>query len=220
MNSENEALWKPNFSEKINNLVSDDGFCHTILDTVMYYSVYEDHYALIVFSTFKYDNGLRESCHVCAPIIGLATFKRTLDTNWELNKFQKNFMFDGSYGKRNKLDLIKLGDYRYCLTCSGGYGNNGSFESWVQYYSLEEDDDFNVVFSYSKYISDEAFYAGEKGSSQESSIKFIHTKNPYYTIVLNTKSSTTKQIINEIFNYSPRENRYVIEKKAIVNPKK
>jgi hypothetical protein len=213
LNSNDEILWRPNYCEAINNQVSDDNYCHTKMDTIMYYHANDYDNAVVIFTTYKYENGEKQSCHVCAPTIGIATFARRLDTNWELNQFQKSFMISGSYGERNKLFLTKIGNETYCLSCSGGYGNGGEFESYITYYSLREFDKFNEIFSFQYYYSNEG--AKENGYNSKTAIRFLQNKETYYTIELTTKFSNNSKIDKRIYNYSFENNRYIFIRKVL-----
>ena len=115
-NSNGEILWKPNYSEAINNQVSDDNFCHTNIDTIMYYRENNYDNAIVIFTTYKYKNGEKESCHACSPTFGIATFERSINTNWELKQFEKNLMHSGIYGEPDKLFLTKIGKEKFCLS--------------------------------------------------------------------------------------------------------
>ncbi|MFZ4799922.1 MAG: hypothetical protein ACOYMA_20700 [Bacteroidia bacterium] len=211
-NFNDEILWRPNYSEAINNQVSDDNYCHTKMDTIMYYHANDYDNAVVIFTTYKYENGEKQSCHVCAPTLGIATFARRLDTNWELKQFQKSFMVSGSYGARNKLSLTKIGKETYSLTCSGGYGNGGYFESSITYYSLKEFDKFNEIFSFQDYYSNEG--AKENGYNSTTTIRFLQNKETNYTIELTTKFSNNSKIDKRIYNYSFDNNRYIFIRKV------
>lgn len=212
-NSNDEILWRPNYSEAINNQVSDDNYCHTKMDTIMYYHTNSVDNAVVVFTTNTYTNGEKESCHVCAPTIGLATFERSIDSNWELKQFQKSFMVSGSFGKRDKLCLTKIGKETFCLSSSGGYGGQGTYESSITYYSLQESDKFNEIFSFQDYSSNEG--AVENGYNSKTAIRFLLNKEMYYTIELVTKWSNKKQINKLLYNYSFETRRYEFTRKIL-----
>ena len=217
INSNDEILWTPNYSESINNQVSDDNYCHTKMDTIMYYHGNGYDNAVVIFTTYKYENGEKQSCHVCTPTIGIATFERSIDTDWELKQFQKSFITTGSFGERDKLFLTRMGKDVYCLTISGGYGNQGYFESYVTYYSLQENDNFNKMFGFQDYISNEG--AVENGYNSKTAIKFLPTKEMYYTIELTTKWSNKKQTNKLLYDYSFDTQRYEFIRKVLDSSK-
>ena len=183
-NNRNEALWKPDYSERINLPVSDDKFCHTVMDTVIYYSSEK---AIILFATYAYEQGERMTCHACSPAIGLATFIKT-GSNWELEQFRKCFLQNfGSYGNTGQFAVHKLGDKFYCLKLDTGIdGNQGYFAGTNTYYSLTDCDEFKEVFSYVYSDSNEGAMEEGKGYTDETAISLIPGK-PYYSIELTTK---------------------------------
>ena len=183
-NERNEALWKPDFSERMNLPVSDDKLCHTVIDTVIYYSSDK---AVIVFATYAYEEGERMTCHACAPAIGLATFIKT-GSNWELVQFRKCFLRSfGSYGITGQFAVQKLGEKFYCLKLDTGIdGNQGYFTGTNTYYSLTDYDEFKEVFSYVYSDSNEGAMEEGKGYTDETAISLIPGK-PYYSIELTTK---------------------------------
>ena len=187
-NNLNEALWKPNYSERMNLPVSDDKVCHTVMDTVIYYS---SDRAVILFATYAYDQGERMLCHACAPAIGLATFIKT-GSNWELEQFQKCFLRNfGSYGSTGQFAVQKLGEKFYCLRLDSGIdGNQGYFSGANTYYSLTDYDQFKEVFYYVYSDSNEGAMDEGKGYTDETSISLIQGK-PYYSIELTTKRNNT-----------------------------
>jgi hypothetical protein len=187
-NHMNEALWKPNYSERINMPVSDDNLCHTVMDTVMYYS---SSTAVVIFVTYAYDAGHRISCHACSPAIGLATFVKT-GNNWELQQFQKCFLPNfGSYGEKGEFAVQKLGDNFFCLRLDTGIdGSQGYFAGAYTYYSLTDYDQFKEVFSFIYSDSNEGAMEEGKGYTDETTISIVPSK-PFYTIGLTTKRNNT-----------------------------
>lgn len=218
-NSKGEILWTPNYSEAINNQVSDDNYCHTIMDTIMYYSTSEYDNAVIVFATYYYENGVKSSCHACAPMIGVATFERKIDTNWQIKQFQKSLMYSGSWGGMDKVALNKIGNNTYCLSLSGGYGNQGCFDNYTYYYSLKPEDEFRKLFFYYSYSSDEGAMEESQATIKKTNIRLLPTTDQYYAIELSTKSNRSKQIEKAIYNYSYDEEHFILSKKQIINTK-
>ena len=217
INSDGEILWTPNYSESINNQVSDDNYCHTKMDTIMYYHGNGYDNAVVIFTTYKYENGEKQSCHACAPTIGIAIFEKSSGTDWEIKQFQKSFITTGSFGERDKLSLTRIGKDIYCLTISGGYGNQGYFESDVTYYSLQESDRFNKIFSFQNFSSNEG--AVENGFNSKTSIKFLPSKKMYSTIELTTTWSNSKQTKKLLYNYSFENQRYEFTRKVLDSSK-
>lgn len=210
-NNRNEALWKPNYYERMNIPVSDDKVCHTVMDTVIYYS---SNTAVVIFVTYAYEQGERMACHTCSPSIGLATFIKNRN-DWELEQFNKCFLSDfGAYGEKGQFAVQKLGDKFYCLKLDAGiYGNQGYSTGANTYYSLTDYDDFKEVFSYVYSDSNEGAMEEGKGYTEETSISILPGK-PYYTIELTTKRNN-KSIASKkryVFSEDKREFRIVPQK--------
>ena len=212
-NSEKEILWQPNYSENFNNRVSDDNLCHTKMDTIMYYHADGYDQAVMIFTTAKYENGEKESCHVCAPTIGIATFKRSVNTNWEIEKFQKNFTTSGStWGESDKFSLTKTGNEVYCLTSSSVVSYPEEVEGTIIYYSLESEN-LGSIFGFQNYYSNEN--NKENGYNSKTVVRYLPSKDEYYTIELIKKCSNSRQIDKRIYKYSSDKGRYIFIRKVL-----
>jgi hypothetical protein len=150
-----EACWVPDECEMINYPVSDDGYCHTILDTIFYYSVKNEKRALVLFTSYEYTDGERSSYRASKPLLSIAQFEKNIRKNkWRLENLRKNFIFCGYFGDRSNVSVVKLGRDFYCLKISNYSGGAGGGELLVEeFYSLEQfiNEFGKEVFSYVAY---------------------------------------------------------------------
>lgn len=212
--SNKEALWKPNYSERIMMQVSDDGYCHTTVDTIMYFSSMNDKYATILFSTYDYIGGSRTSCHACSPTLGVAIFIKSKGENWKIAQFEKNLVQYGSWGKKDgSFSIVKMGKEFYCLRVKSGIdGNQGYVSGSSSYYLLDEYSHFSRVFFYI-YMDSSVGAKGRKlGETTEKSIRLLPSNDDYYTIEMTTKSSHLKLSEKSIFKYFPESQTYNLVK--------
>ena len=222
INDKNEVLWKPNYYERMNFIISDDGYCHTTIDTLISYNSI---YKLIVFSTTK--DGF--DCHACSPLISIATIFKDDKGVWTIDLFEKNFSEFGSSGNTGSYGVERLGDNLYCLKLHHNIdGNQGEFEGWEEFYAIDYyfPGDFTSntdirnweplknVFSYRYYYSVNGSYEKYANVPDENAtIKIIYSKgkNIQYKIQLITKKSEKETVI-ENFNYSNKKGIYVLIK--------
>lgn len=206
--NENEGLWKPNLYDKVNMPISDDGFCHTIVDTIIYSSINDYENAIVIFSSREYTNGIAVSCHACSVMLSIATFTK-VDKGWELTQFKKRFTNAGQYGERGGYyKIVRLGKDLNCLLHHAEIdGGQGYFSGYNTFYSLEGYDDYKEVFQYRYYDTNEG--AVEKnGFTDNTEIKIVKTSN-FYKIELITKRENKGIIKRRIFEYSEEMNSFL-----------
>ena len=210
-NSKQEALWQPNYSERINMPVSDDGFCHTVLDTALYYTSGNEKQAVLIFATYQYQTGVRTSCHVCSPLLSIATFRQEDNKGWSIEQFKKEFIGMGAWGDRlGRLGIEKLGDDFYCLKVQSAVDGNQGYERGItSYYSLNSYDRLNEVFSFVYYDSNEGAMEDGKGYTEETSLKVMPEEDSYFGIELSSKRTDRKLIVKKKYKYSEEEERYI-----------
>lgn len=207
----NEVLWIPNYAERISMPVSDDGFCHTFIDTILSYSNNYSNYHVLILTTFEYSDGYKVDCHACYPNIGIATFLELSDGSWRILSFKKNFIDFGSYGERGDIELIKLGKEKVCLKLRSKIdGGQGEFYGSESFFFLPFPD--KEVFSY-------VYYADNTGSSSsseepisfETTMKAIPTED-FFDIVLEINDKINSKVKTQFFIYDYTIGAY-IEKK-------
>lgn len=203
--SNKEGLWSPNIYEKINMPVSDDGYCHTSVDTILFNNKEK---AVVIFKSIEYNNGNPFNCHACAVLLSIATFNK-IENGWRLVQFKKRFKYAGRYGGYlGFFEIKRFGKNLICLShhdeIDGGQGYN---EGWEYYYSLEENDDYEKVFQYKYYDTNED--AVEKnGFTDNTTLKIIKTTD-FYNILLTTKRNGKEAIKKKVFEYSNEYNYYI-----------
>ncbi len=192
---------------------SSDGYCHSGLDTTMYFTIGQVKYATMIFATYEYQDKSRSECHACAPRLGIAIFKKESKQNWEIFEFRKNFTSFGQWGKLDgKMAIVKLGKDKYCLklksAIEGGQGYNSgyiSFYSLTSYYGLHE------IFSYTYFHSTVGAHGEKNGFIDEMSLKLIPDNNEYNLIEISTKNSHSKVIKKSVFKFSDNSERYEVK---------
>lgn len=210
-NAKQEALWKPNYAERINIPMSDDGFCYTKMDTTLYYNSGDTKQAIMIFATYEYQDGVKASCHACAPTLSLASFISEKDGVWHLVQFKKEFIQFGSWGKRlGQFGIEKFGEDFYCLKVQSAIDGNQGYERGVTcFYSLNEYEQFHDVFSYVYYNSNEGAMEEGKGFTEKTTMNTIPT-NDFYVIELSSKRTGMNLYVKKKFNYSEDECRYLL----------
>lgn len=137
------ACWKPSLDDFFNMPVSDDGLCHTKIDTVINLSAEK---SLIVFRTDSYhsDNNIID-CHACSPVYGITTVKKE-DNIYTVANFKKDLIAAGSFGNGyDTLTVEKFGKDYQLLRFSSSYVGTATNTLTNTYFELEN---FQQVFSY------------------------------------------------------------------------
>jgi hypothetical protein len=139
LRQEGEALWKPsNYAERLDSRVSDDGFYHTRLDTLLYFKKGGIERAVAVFSTLRYDKGAISDCHGCGAAVSAATLVRTTRGDWYVETFSKHFTSLGSFGESGTAGLFQFGPEMWCLSLSMDWWSQGVFSAATSFYGVED----------------------------------------------------------------------------------
>jgi hypothetical protein len=161
-----EVLWKPlNFSDGISANYSDDGYLHTHLDSILYFTTYGISQAVAVFSTVHYEKGVLSDCHACGVQVSVAVFDEAIGGKWNLQRFSKHFTSLGSGGENGEIALTQFGTNQWCLTLSMSWIGQGVFSEYTSYYNL---DDLEKVFNYVGHEDN----SGALGAETEESYSF------------------------------------------------
>lgn len=181
----NVALWVPDADASFNMNVSEDGYCHTNIDTILKVPNGKGTNYLVIFSTFEYGSkGEKENYHACEVNYGMtelvpqtlvsgetvnlpdSTMKNAHYTmRYRVTRFLRNFTTAGSWGDGGKISLANFGDY--VLHISWEYTGTGLFHNLEEYYST---DDGKLLFSYaSSYTNENSFFY--EGGGDEKVIK-------------------------------------------------
>jgi hypothetical protein len=141
-----EVLWKPrNFADAVSANFSDDGYQHTALDTVLYFSSFGGKRAVAVFATQHYEKGEVTDCHSCGADISAAIFHETVSGRWQVEQFAKHFTALGSFGETGEASLTQFGNDEWCLRLDMEWVGQGVYSQYASFWDLE---DLNRVFSY------------------------------------------------------------------------
>jgi hypothetical protein len=168
-----EVLWRPlNFSDALSANYSDDGYLHTHLDTLLYFTTYGISQAVAVFSTLHYEKGELSDCHACGVQISVAVFDEAQGGKWSLGRFAKHFTTLGSGGENGMVGLTQFGSNQWCLTLSMSWIGQGVFSEYASFYNL---DNMEKVFNYVVHEDNSGALgaATDESYSYDKSIHFI-----------------------------------------------
>lgn len=134
-----EALWEPlNYNDELSADLSDDGWMHTRLDTILYYSAYEVERAVVVFETLHYERGEISDCHACGAHISIAIFDKTLDGKWQIERFAKHLTTLGGSGYGGEIGLAQFGENQTCLSLEMSWMGQGIYAEFLSFLNLED----------------------------------------------------------------------------------
>jgi len=189
------ALWKPTLDDFFNMPISDDGFCHTIIDTII--KLNNKSY-IILMRTDAYNKSEKIiDAHVSSPTYSIATVNAR-DKQFYVDNFKKDLISVGSFGNGyDTLSIEKFGKDYPLLKFSSGYTGTGTVTNTNTYFEL---DNFKQVFEYDSYRSG--------GDSTEIDPNYSETKR-YLTHIPNKGSQYRDDIelkcINKYFNKSKKK---------------
>lgn len=227
-----EALWAPNYYERVNFTVSYDKKCHTGIDTIMYFTDKDsDKNAVVIFGTYNYDNRRhRYGTHSVGAPIGIALFSQTDKGKWQLYTFEKIFTRLGLYGGADKtllgrgaFSLVKIGDKWTCLSleqencANGGYLSHTRWLYSIERLMLDSTQNENILSNILIYNPADC-NAGSLDSIKydlKTELKLIKKRKSYYDIDLITKGKG--ETGTKHFKFSEDSNLYV-EKKYKMAP--
>jgi hypothetical protein len=174
VNARSEVLWEPvSFSDRLAVSVSDDGFFHTRLDTVLYFSTFGINQAVAVFATYHYQRNSINECQACGVQLSLATFDETVVGQWQIERFVKHQLSWGAMGKLDDVELLQFGENQWGLQLSMGWIMQGIYSEHVTFIDL---DDFSTIFSYSAHEDNEGVSGlpADRAYSFDRSIHFLN----------------------------------------------
>ena len=105
----NMIVWTPTGRESVLP-ISEDGNCYTSLDTILSYTKEENTVDIVVFGTYYISEGVKETCHACAPVVSIALMEKDSKNIWRLIRFEKDFGVRSNYGLMPRYSVIKFGD--------------------------------------------------------------------------------------------------------------
>jgi hypothetical protein len=221
------ALWKPNYYERMNFNVSYDGKCHTVIDTIMYFTDREQRKcAAVILATYHYGTDCTDStkvvmgdCHFCGAPIGIVLLYETPGKKWKLYEFKKAFTTMGLFGgtgreELGKISLLQVGDEWTVLSLTNPVGgNSGYLYGDETLYSIEQyrlngfpNTVLSEIFTYNYCDVNE----NENDSTKHETravMKIIKKQKAYYDMDLII--TTDKKVKTIHYKYSDDYNCYV-----------
>lgn len=233
LDSAGNALWRPNFAERLSIPIGFDGWVHTALDTLIYFEGKGgEECAAVIFAHYRMQmsSGKMEiaGSHFEGVPLGMALFKASSTTQWELYGFSKHFAnlgYMGTYrtGREDagKISLKVIGDRWTCLSLKQGIGGStGVFSGSESLYAIEErqlgtqKEEINFMMEekghlFQKILSYPYFYsqALPEPFEQKTTMQLIPRENDYFTIEL--ISSANGKLSSEKYIYSEKEFRFL-----------
>lgn len=171
--AEAEALWKPtNYAERNAAFVSDDGYYHTSIDTVLYYTTFGLSKAVVVFFTYNYDKGQVNACNTCGVQVSIAHLLAQGEKKWTVESFFKHFTTIGSFGEGGIAGLVQFGPDEWCVSLEHNWLSQGVYSDFLEYYSVEE---MRKVFNFIKHEDNSGALgvSAERSYSCDQSIHFL-----------------------------------------------
>jgi hypothetical protein len=181
----NLTKWKPFPGER--TLISDDGFCYSNQDTVLFYADASGKHAVLVYSTKRVSGEIVEDCASCNVVLGMAKFD-FIDEKWFLVSNNRTVNFMGQSSQLPKPRIIKIGENNFALALREDTFQDVGIEF---IYQLSENHFSELVFSY--YHSN--LTMNENGSIySENNVRFIENGTPWFGVELESNVVKTEDI--------------------------
>ncbi|MDO8365798.1 MAG: hypothetical protein Q7T20_03295 [Saprospiraceae bacterium] len=145
--AEGEALWEPyTYADELLANLSDDGWMHTRLDTLLFYTAFDIERAVAIFETVHYERGVISDCHACGAQISVAIFDKTEHGRWSIERFAKHLTSLGGGGYGGEIGLAQLGENQTCLSLEMSWMGQGVYAEFLSFLNLEDlERVFNLV---------------------------------------------------------------------------
>lgn len=142
------VLWKPTTDDFFNMPISDDGLCHTQIDTII--DLHNQNYIILMRTSAYRLNGKILDAHPSSPTYSIATVKAQ-KSQFDILNFKKNLIACGSFGNGyDTLTVEKFGKDFPLLNFSSSYVGTGTEINTNTYFELNY---FEKVFEYNTYYS-------------------------------------------------------------------
>jgi len=191
--SNGDVLWKPvNFSDAVEANLSDDGYLHTSLDTVLYFTTYSIHHAVVIFATFYYAKGEISACHSCGAQLSVAVFdEASITGKWQVRQFAKHLTTLGSFGDNGNIGLLQFGENQWAMSFDMGWMGQGIYSEYVEFRNV---DDLEKVFNYVVHEDNSGVWGdvNERTYSFDKTIHFLsnnETKSGWWNFDLVTRGT-------------------------------
>ncbi|MDX1911954.1 MAG: hypothetical protein SFV22_10735 [Saprospiraceae bacterium] len=135
LNAYGEALWEPyTFADELSGRLSDDGWVHTRLDTILYYAAYDIPKAVVVFETIKYEQGRMSD----GAQMSFAIFDKNSDGGWRVERFSKHLVTLASSFYGGNVGLAQFGENQWCLSLEMSWNGQGVYAEYMTFLNLED----------------------------------------------------------------------------------
>jgi len=193
------ALWKPDADAKYNMNISQDGFCHTNIDTILKVPLTGKWNAdagnraeryVVIFTTLNFaDNHEMGGGHFTGANFGAAYIEREKgDTCLHAVGFQRSFVTAGNWGF--PADSIALTDFGkdYALDIQSGFTQSGEYSNVQTYYAIPF---FNSIFTLQQEDTYDAdWYDSTQSESVIKTMQLIQNNNTYSDIKVRIENSS------------------------------
>lgn len=171
----NQILWPMAYQDfdDFNNEVSEDGYCHTLIDTTI--QVGKHYY--VIFRTDLYLNNKMADCHICCPDIGIAKFEKA-DNQFKLVCFKKHVFQLGGFGEYGSLSLDTL--IIPCLKVNSGWVGTGAILEYDYYFDLT---DFSAIFTLQTFSSNGGYFEENEANYEEVSREIVDRGETSFRVV-------------------------------------
>lgn len=133
-----EAVWKPaHYAERLDARVSDDGYFHTFLDTILYFKKEGIERAVVVFSTVRFAKGQPEACAGCDALMSAALLVQTTQGDWYVEQFARHFTACAQPDGKALSGIRQFGPQEWCLSLTTDQLQGDAFRTLTGYYNLE-----------------------------------------------------------------------------------
>ena len=136
-----EFIWKPNYADNLSEFeVSTDGNLYTKIDTLLTHNKAKNIVTIATSTYVKDQNGEKESCHACSPMLSLMSFKiDDARENLQLLYFKKYVGKHGTWGEPAWVEILQFSENDYFVKVSEFQTGQGSgYGSEVLYYNGNE----------------------------------------------------------------------------------
>jgi hypothetical protein len=206
------ALWEPRAEDLVGYKVSDDSMMHTCLDTII--AVPSKNLLLLaLFRTDSYYKGEVQSCHVCAPDLGIATLEK-IGGGYKVLNFKRDFTANGSTGERGDINLEKFGEDYFLLKFSSGWVGTGAVLEFASYFDINT---YEKKIDFWPYNSNDGMCDSMQLPCDRIEKKLIHKPNGAYdnfqiivrhSYIDNLKHETKITEETEYYKYDEDEMQY------------
>lgn len=212
--SQNECVWKPNYEERLNMGLSDNGFLYSKLEEQFTYKTDYSEVILLIVGTYTKTDNEYNDCFACSPAIGIIKLEKYNgnDNVYKVSSFRKNVTsYSTEYGGGGfgGIRLIYLGKDIYILEASQSASKGGCNNTTTTLLSTDGD----LLLSYESGADNEGAVEGDSGLYKNETKMFIDKNKGIITFhkkgtdIQYSKDLSTSKIVpvNKISKYMVTE---------------